>query len=51
MNALSGVEDMMDVDNDGSDDSEDDGKTATFPSSTACSAAPDSACAGRRRAE
>ena len=31
MNALSGVEDMMDVDNDGSDDSEDDGKTATFP--------------------
>lgn len=26
MNALSGVEDMMDVDNDGSDDSEDDGK-------------------------
>ena len=30
MNALSGVEDMMDVDNDGSDDS-DDGKTATFP--------------------
>ena len=31
MNALSGVEDMMDVDDDGSDDSEDDGKTATFP--------------------
>ena len=31
MNALSGVEDMMDVDNDGSDDSEDDGKSATFP--------------------
>ena len=31
MNALSGVEDMRDVDNDGSDDSEDDGKTATFP--------------------
>ena len=31
MNALRGVEDMMDVDNDGSDDSEDDGKTATFP--------------------
>ena len=31
MNALNGVEDMMDVDNDGSDDSEDDGKTATFP--------------------
>ena len=31
MNALSGVEDMMDVDNDGLDDSEDDGKTATFP--------------------
>ena len=31
MNALSGVEDMMDVDNDGSDDSEDDGKTAPFP--------------------
>ena len=31
MNALSGVEDMMDVDNDGSDDSEDDGKTATCP--------------------
>ena len=31
MNALSGVEDMMDVNSDGSDDSEDDGKTATFP--------------------
>ena len=31
MNALSGVEDMMDVDSDGTDDNEDDGKTATFP--------------------
>ena len=31
MNALSGVEDMMNVDSDGADDAEDDGKTATFP--------------------